>query len=58
MHTAETAAQGTDREAAVVAHRKAEGALARGASRGTLHWKTAARRASRLSKRMKKAAGK
>ena len=37
------------------AARAAEGALARGAGRGTLHWKTAARKASRLAKRAKAA---
>ena len=42
-----------DHAAAVKAQRAAESALARGASRGTLHWKTAARKASRLAKRMK-----
>lgn len=47
-----------DKNAIVKAQRVAEGALARGASRGIMHWKTAARRASRLAKRAKAAAGK
>jgi small subunit ribosomal protein S20 len=42
-----------DAEAAQKAQRAAESALARGAGRGTLHWKTAARKASRLAKRVK-----
>jgi small subunit ribosomal protein S20 len=37
---------------------KAESALAKGAARGTLHWKTAARKTSRLAKRAKAAAKK
>ena len=36
----------------------AESALARAAGRGTLHWKTAARKTSRLAKRVKAAAKK
>ncbi len=43
-----------DRDAAVKAQRAAESTLARSARRGTLHWKTASRRASRLAKRVKK----
>jgi len=35
--------------------RKAESALAKGAARGTLHWKAAARKTSRLAKRLKAA---
>ena len=42
-----------DAKAAAAAHKEAESALARGASRGTLHWKTAARKTSRLAKRVK-----
>jgi small subunit ribosomal protein S20 len=42
-----------DVAAATKAQRAAEAALARGAGRGTLHWKTAARKASRLAKRVK-----
>ena len=42
-----------DADAAVKAQRAAESALARGASQGTLHWKTASRKASRLAKRTK-----
>lgn len=42
-----------DAAAAVKAQRAAEAALARGAGRGTLHWKTAARKTSRLAKRVK-----
>jgi small subunit ribosomal protein S20 len=49
----ETAVSAKDEAAAVKAQRIAEGALARGAGRGTLHWKTAARKASRLAKRVK-----
>ncbi len=43
------------KDAAVVARtlREAESALARGSSRGTMHWKTAARKTSRLAKRAK-----
>lgn len=49
----DTALAGKDAKAAVSAQRAAEAALARGASRGLLHWKTAARKASRLAKRVK-----
>ncbi len=42
-----------DMDAATTAHRVAEAALARGGKRGTLHWKTAARKTSRLAKRVK-----
>jgi small subunit ribosomal protein S20 len=55
---AETAIAAGNPEAAVKAQRLAESALARGAARGTLHWKTAARKASRLAKRAKTAAKK
>jgi small subunit ribosomal protein S20 len=48
------AATGTAAEAKT-AQRAAESALARGAARGTLHWKTAARKTSRLAKRAKAA---
>lgn len=41
-----------DVDAAIKAQRAAESALARGAGR-TMHWKTAARKASRLSRRVK-----
>jgi len=41
-----------DKAAAVKAVRAAESALARGAGR-TMHWKTAARKTSRLAKRVK-----
>jgi len=34
--------------------RKAESALARGVSKGVVHWKTAARKTSRLAKKAKK----
>ena len=43
-----------DQAAAVKAARSAESTLARIAGRGTIHWKTAARRTSRLAKRVKK----
>ena len=49
----EAAVTGTDKEAAVKAQRAAESILASTASKGTLHWKTAARKASRLAKRVK-----
>jgi small subunit ribosomal protein S20 len=49
----ETAVAGKDAEAAAKAQRAAESALARGAGRGTLHWKTASRKASRLAKSVK-----
>jgi small subunit ribosomal protein S20 len=52
---AETVAASGDAEAALKAQRKAESALAKGASRGTLHWRTAARKTSRLAKRAKAA---
>lgn len=52
---AETAVAVGDKTATQKAMRAAESALARGASRGTLHWKTAARKASRLAKRAKTA---
>ncbi len=42
-------------DATVKASRAAESALAKGAARGTLHWKTAARKTSRLAKRAKAA---
>lgn len=42
-----------DAKTAADAMKKAESALARGAGRGTLHWKTAARKTSRLAKRVK-----
>ena len=51
----ETASASGDAKKAVEALRKAESALAKGASRGTLHWKTAARKTSRLAKRAKAA---
>jgi small subunit ribosomal protein S20 len=42
-----------DAAAAAKALRAVEAALARNAGRGTLHWKTAARKTSRLAKRVK-----
>lgn len=53
----DTAIAAKDAAAAVKAQRAAESALARGAGR-TLHWKTAARKASRLAKRVKAASKK
>jgi small subunit ribosomal protein S20 len=50
----DTAITAKDKDAAVKAQREAEAALARGAGRGTLHWKTAARKTSRLAQRVKK----
>ncbi len=52
---AEVAAATGTSAVALAALRKAESALAKGAARGTLHWKTAARKASRLAKRAKAA---
>jgi small subunit ribosomal protein S20 len=49
----EAAVNANDPQAALKAARTAESALARGAGRGTLHWKTAARKTSRLAKRVK-----
>ena len=49
----ETAVASKDLPAATKAQRAAEAALARGAGRGTLHWKTAARKTSRLAQRVK-----
>jgi small subunit ribosomal protein S20 len=49
----EEAVAANDHTTAVKAQRAAESALARGAGRGTWHWKTAARKASRLAKRVK-----
>ena len=52
---AEEAATSGNADAAVKAVRVAESAMARGAARGTLHWKTAARKTSRLARRAKAA---
>ncbi len=49
----ETISASGDAKKAIDALRKAESALAKGAARGTLHWKTAARKTSRLAKRAK-----
>ena len=49
----EEAIAGKDHAAALRALREAESALARGTGRGTLHWKTAARKTSRLAQRVK-----
>ena len=49
----EQAIAGKDAAAALRALRAVESAIARGAGRGTLHWKTAARKTSRLAKRVK-----
>ena len=46
----ENAVASGDAKAALTAQRGAESSLARGAARGTLHWKTAARKTSRLAK--------
>ena len=48
----ETAIAGGDREAAAAALREAQPELARGVARGVLHKNTAARKMSRLSKRV------
>lgn len=52
---AEVAAASGDVKTAKAALHRAESALAKGAARGTLHWRTAARKASRLAKRAKAA---
>ena len=52
-HAVEQALAGKDQAAALRALREAESTLARGAGRGTMHWKTAARKTSRLAKRVK-----
>ncbi len=49
----ETAVTNKTVEVATSAMRLAESALARAAGRKTLHWKTAARKTSRLAKRLK-----
>jgi small subunit ribosomal protein S20 len=49
----ETAMAGKDAIATKKAMLTAESALARASSRGTMHWKTAARKTSRLAKRVK-----
>ncbi len=54
---AEAAATEGDAKAALTTLRKAESSMARAASRGTLHWKTAARKTSRLAKAAKAAKG-
>jgi small subunit ribosomal protein S20 len=55
VKNAETVCASGDAAGAMKAVRAAEGALARGAARGMMHWKTAARKASRLAKRAKAA---
>jgi len=52
---AEVAAASGDTAKTTAAMRKAESALAKGASKGTLHKRTASRKASRLAKRAKAA---
>jgi len=54
----ETAVAGKDANTATKAMRTAESSLARAAQRGTVHWKTAARKTSRLAKRVKAMANK
>jgi len=54
----EAASASGDGAKALTALRKAESSLAKGASRGTLHKKTASRKISRLAKRAKTAAKK
>ncbi len=53
VRSAREAIVGGDHEAAVKAARAAEAVLARAASRGTIHKNTAARKTSRLAKRLK-----
>lgn len=55
LKAVDTALASKDKDATVKAHRAAESALARAAGRGTMHWKTAARKASRLARRVKAA---
>ncbi len=52
----ETAVASKDVTKAKTALRTAESSLARAAGRNTMHWKTAARKTSRLAKRVKAAA--
>lgn len=54
----ETAVAAKDTTTAISAMKVAESALARAAGRKTLHWKTAARKTSRLAKRVNAAAKK
>jgi len=49
----EVAVAAKDVETATTGLRVAESALASAAGRGTMHWKTAARKTSRLAKRVK-----
>jgi small subunit ribosomal protein S20 len=49
----EQALSSKDATAALKALRSVESAIARGVGRGTLHWKTASRKTSRLAKRVK-----
>jgi small subunit ribosomal protein S20 len=51
----ETAAASGDKVAATAALRRAEAALAKSAAHKTMHWKTAARKTSRLAKLAKNA---
>jgi small subunit ribosomal protein S20 len=51
----ETAVAGKDVAATKKAMTAAESGLARASNRGTIHWKTAARKTSRLAKRAKTA---
>lgn len=55
MKAVDVAVAAKDTDATVKAQRAAESALARGVAKGTLHWKTVARKASRLAKRVKAA---
>lgn len=49
----EQAIAGKDANLAIRALRAAESAIARSVGKGTLHWKTAARKTARLAKRVK-----
>ncbi|MDR3450971.1 MAG: 30S ribosomal protein S20 [Alphaproteobacteria bacterium] len=53
---AEEVAKSGNATEALTAMRKAESSLARAAQRGTMHWKAAARKTSRLAKRAKASA--
>jgi len=53
----DAAVTGKDHTAAVKAQRSAESTLARAGKTGALHWRTAARKTSRLAKRVKSMQG-
>jgi len=57
VKTLETAIAAKDAKGAKEALQSVEAALARGAGRGLLHWKTAARKTSRLASRVRAISG-